>query len=193
MNKILQEDLESILHSNVDFNMFNGKTILVTGATGLIGSLLVKALLYANERLNLHLKVIALVRNKSKAEDIFKDFNCRALIYYIADLAEQKVKIDGKIDYIIHGASQTSSKAFVVEPVETIQTAYNGTLTMLNLAKEKQVESFVYLSSMEVYGSPATDEKITEDHSTDLNTTSVRSSYARLIFLNTMCLQKLYV
>lgn len=48
-SKVLQKDFEYILNGEVDFNKFKNKTILITGATGLVGSLLVKTLLYANE------------------------------------------------------------------------------------------------------------------------------------------------
>ena len=81
------------------------------------------------------------------------------------------------VDYIVHCASQTSSKAFIDEPVETIMTAINGTKNMLEIARLSEVNGFVYLSSMEVYGFLLTDEKISETHSTNLDSMKVRSCY----------------
>ena len=48
---------------------------------------------------------------------------------------------------------------------------------MLNLAVKKAVKGFVYLSSMEVYGAPQTDDLILESQGTTIDTMSVRSSY----------------
>lgn len=79
--------------------------------------------------------------------------------------------------YIIHGASQTSSRAFIEEPIETITTALTGTKNMLEFARVNNVKGFVYLSSMEVYGSPLNDLKIDEKHGTNLDTMKVRSCY----------------
>ncbi len=81
------------------------------------------------------------------------------------------------VDYIIHGASQTSSRAFIEEPIETITTALTGTKNMLEFARVNNVKGFVYLSSMEVYGSPLNDLKIDEKHGTNLDTMKVRSCY----------------
>ncbi len=174
--EILEEDLASIANLSIDFYApLANKTILVTGATGLIGFTLIKALLHINQKYSLNIKVLALVRNFQKAESKFgKQKGC--LKFIISDIA-QKIVVDESVDYIVHGASQTSSKAFVQEPVETIHTALNGTTNMLELAKEKKVSSFVYLSSMEVYGTPTTNEKILESHATNLDTMSVRSCY----------------
>lgn len=144
------------------------ETVLVTGATGLIGSNLIKYLLDNNY------KVIGLVRNIEKAKKKLPENN--NLSFVIGDITEP-IDIPDEVDYIVHGASNTSSKAFIAEPVEIINTAIQGTKNMLELAKEKKVKSFVYLSSMEVYGCPSTDEKIAEDHNTNLDTMSVRSSY----------------
>lgn len=174
--EILEEDLASIASLSIDFlASLANKTILVTGATGLIGFSLIKALLHINQKHSLNINVLALVRNFKKAESLFgKQDEC--LKFIVSDIS-QKISIADSINYIVHGASQTASKAFVQEPVETICTAFNGTTNMLKLAKEKKVSSFVYLSSMEVYGTPATDEKIPETHPTDLDTMSVRSCY----------------
>ena len=62
---------------------------------------------------------------------------------------------DGAVDYIIHGASVTASKEMVTRPVETIATAIGGTEQILRFAVAKQVTSMVYISSMEMYGTPA--------------------------------------
>lgn len=150
--------------------MYNSK-ILVTGATGLVGSAIVKKLLEQGNN-----KVVALVRNSEKAEKIFADYETDNLEIMISDICDLKPETVG-VDYIIHAASQTSSKAFVNQPVETINTAIKGTTAILEFARVNPVKSFVYLSSMEVYGLPVTDEKIYEDHSTNLDTMAVRSCY----------------
>ena len=64
------------------------------------------------------------------------------------------ISYEGTIDYIIHTASPTGSRYFVEHPVETIHTAIDGTDHVLRLAREHQVEGMVYLSSLEVYGTP---------------------------------------
>jgi dTDP-glucose 4,6-dehydratase len=87
--------------------------------------------------------------------------------------------VEGPVDYIIHGASITASKTFVEKPVETIETAYLGTRAMLNFAKTKEVKSFVYLSSMEVFG--ITDTRLREVKESDygyIDILNPRSSYS---------------
>ncbi len=175
MNDIYFQDIQYI-HEQVDLSSLEGSTVLITGATGLIGSLVVRALLAWNQKNNMPIRVIALVRNVEKAEMLFKEFASDSLEYLVSDVNTVPVENMG-IDYIIHGASQTASKAFVNEPVEVAMTAINGTHRLLELAKVNSVKSFVYLSSMEVYGTPSSDEKIYEDHPTSLITTDVRTCY----------------
>lgn len=66
-NRILLDDFQKVLQQNIEFNNFKGKTFLITGATGLIGSLLVKFLLYCNQKMNLGVHVIPFVRNEEKS------------------------------------------------------------------------------------------------------------------------------
>lgn len=145
------------------------KRVLVSGATGLIGQAIVKFLLRENEY------VIALARSIERAESIFGKSN-KNLEYIISDVCDIEPK-NINVDYIIHGASQTSSRAFIEEPIETITTALTGTKNMLEFARVNNVKGFVYLSSMEVYGSPLNDLKIDEKHGTNLDTMKVRSCY----------------
>ncbi|MBU5478968.1 NAD-dependent epimerase/dehydratase family protein [Eubacterium sp. MSJ-13] len=165
----------SELNDWFDFRQLIGKKVLVTGATGLIGVNLIKTLMRENELLSEPIHIIALVRNPDKAQKVFGDDygNIRCITGNIID----PIFIPGEIDYIVHTASQTSSKGFVEQPLATISTAINGTLNMLELARKKEIKKFVYLSTMEVYGTPYTDEKIDESHGTNIDTMSVRSSY----------------
>lgn len=172
---ILENDLNRILSSNVDFCELSGKSILITGGTGLIGYNLIQTLIAANNEVSEPIVIFAVVRSLDKARKLF-GINYDKIRFIVGDVTE-KINVDEPIDYIVHAASQTSSKAFVDEPVETIQVALNGTLNMLELAKENNVSKFLYLSSMEVYGAPSTDEKIDENHNCDINTMAVRSCY----------------
>lgn len=172
--KILLEDIERLweLYSSF-FDSLNGKNILVTGATGLIGKTLVLSILQNTKSAN----VIAHVRNKEKAEAIFFNVPYRERLSFLVSDIKEKIQKNEPIHYIIHAASETSSKVFVENPVETIETAITGTRNVLEFAREKNVESLVYLSTMEVYGTPATDGKILETQGTTLNTMEIRSSY----------------
>lgn len=144
------------------------RTVLVTGATGLIGQSLVRRLT------GLGAKVIAIIRSMEKAQRLFAD--TPEIAYILSEITELEIK-DYAVDYIIHAASNTSSKAFVEDPVGVAQTALVGTANMLKIAARSHVRGFVYLSSMEVYGMPASDGKIDEDHPSNLNVMKVRSTY----------------
>ena len=172
-SELVGEDCRYII-DHFEMELLSGKTVFVTGATGLIGKSLIFAMLYWNQTCGEPIEIIALVRDPERAVQIFG--RPEHLIFLVGDIMNPLV-YTGQIDYIIHGASQTDSSAFVKEPVETILTAVYGTYHILTMARQKAVKGFVYMSSMEVYGSPATDEKITEDKESNLDVMSVRSSY----------------
>lgn len=149
------------------------KTVLVTGATGLIGKALVKSLLSIDGT-----NVVALVRDKEKAESTFSKCDNSRINYIVGDIRLFDFStVSFGIDYIVHAASDTSSKAFVNEPVEVTKTALQGTLNVLDFSIKCRPEKVIYLSSMEVYGTPSSDAKIYEDESNNINTMEVRSSY----------------
>jgi Nucleoside-diphosphate-sugar epimerases len=160
----------------IDMKALEGKRILITGATGLIGRALIGRIFAWNDRAENPVKATALVRSEEKARELLGPYiawGLELLIGDVRDIAPRKMDVD----YIIHGASQTSSKAFIETPVETATTALEGTVNMLEFARVNGVKGFVYLSSMEVYGTPETDEKIDEHHATNLDAMAVRSCY----------------
>ena len=155
---VLQEDLDLLVRDkSVPFDMLKGKTVFVTGATGLLGAQVVKTLACSNRVMGTDIQVLAFARSREKAERVFGDLLNRGDVQVVLGDIDGQIKYDGHVDYIVHGASATSSRYFVSNPVETILTAVNGTLHVLEFAREKQAEGFLYLSSLEVYGTPADD------------------------------------
>ena len=162
-------------------SVFDGKTILVTGATGLIGKLCVKSLLNSGY----NTQVIALVRDEEKAKNIFGE--SKRLTYLVQDI-NQRINTTRRVDYIIHAASTTSSKDFVEKPVETIYTAINGSRNVLEFAKNKRLEGMVYLSSLEIYGVNEK-ENIKERDYGYIDILNPRSSYSESKkMVETMCI-----
>ena len=179
-NSIFEEDIKNIINY-FDMSVFDGKTILVTGATGLIGKLCVKSLLNSGY----NTQVIALVRDEEKAKNIFGE--SKRLTYLVQDI-NQRINTTRRVDYIIHAASTTSSKDFVEKPVETIYTAINGSRNILEFAKNKRLEGMVYLSSLEIYGVNEK-ENIKERDYGYIDILNPRSSYSESKkMVETMCI-----
>lgn len=164
--------------SCLPWKMLRGKSVFVTGGTGLIGSMLVRSLCYVNKKKKLDMKVMILVRNLEKAKQQFqKELSEEATLNFLEGSVEDLPSITESIDYIIHGACPTASKYFVEYPVEVIKTSVNGTMNVLELAKEKAVKGFVYLSSMEVYGEIRDERPLTEEMLGEFSLSNVRNSY----------------
>lgn len=176
MDNVLIQDFKNISQSDLPFDAFRNRSFVISGATGLIGSLLVRTLLYCDQMHDLNLKIYAVVRNVEKAKRIFGD-GVPALEYIAADLATDEITAPESCDYIIHAAAVTTSKLMVSDPVGTIRTAIDGTEKLLKLAVEKQAKSFVYISSMEIYGQPKTEGKTAEKDLGYIDIGNVRSCY----------------
>lgn len=181
LHRILQEDIEYIANADfIPWDKLRGKTVVVTGSTGLLGSQVVYAIDQYNKRSDAGITVYAVARNAAKARMMFAD--CTASVKsVVADMTEdlsEKIT-DAKIDYIVHTASITSSKDFVEKPVETIMSGICSTNLMLKLAKDRAAEKFVYLSSLEAYGVTDPDmPSVKESDSGYINQLEVRSSYS---------------
>lgn len=175
MDTILEEDFMQI-QGRYDFSALKGNSVFLTGSTGLIGSQLVYFLNYLNQTQDYHIKIYALARSKEKVMKVFPSA-MRDGVHFIYGDVLSLPKIDFRIDYLIHGASITSSRKFISQAVETIDIAINGTLNLLRLAREKHVKSFVYLSSTEAFGLVSKEDYVWEGDLGYIDIASPRSSY----------------
>lgn len=175
MDKILDEDIKNFVSSFPFSEDLTGRKFLVTGATGLIGSTLVKCLL----ALDKDIQVTCLVRNMDKAMAVFGKDASKLRFYEIinGDWGSLLCSISEKIDYVVHCASPTSGSYMVEHPVETYELAFETTKLLLRYAKVANVRSFVYVSSVEYYGTVLEDCILTEDMQGCIDITSPRSSY----------------
>ncbi|HAU5604576.1 TPA: NAD-dependent epimerase/dehydratase family protein [Citrobacter koseri] len=175
---ILQKDLDFIANKIFKGGSFSNSTVFITGATGLVGSLLVKSILYANKTLGTNIKVLASVRNLNKARETFLDFISDSCLEFITIDLLEPINILKKIDFIVHAASITASKEMVENPTGVLLTAFDSTKNILNYVKVNPNCKMVYISSMEYYGQVTEGyENATEDKLGYIDLSKPRSCY----------------
>jgi nucleoside-diphosphate-sugar epimerase len=180
-HSVIDLDFETIIEQDLPWEKFSGSTVLITGANGLIPSYMVDTLMFLNQRqlLDEPVHILALVRNEKYARERFSAYQDDThLELLVQDVCEPVHRI-GNVDFIIHAASQASPKYYHVDPVGTLSANIMGTRNILELGREKSVQSFLFISSGEVYGE-VTEACIPtrENDGGYLDPMSVRSCYA---------------
>lgn len=166
------EELKEFNHS-IDIEFLKNKSILISGATGLIGSYLIDSILINSD---FNVKIWCLTTNKSKAiERFIKFYNDDRLIFIECDLTKRLNLNESKFDYIIHLASFSDPSNYRTFPVETMLMNINGCNNLLNIAKNANVKKFLLASSCEIYGTET--ENLKETNVGSVNTLDIRSCY----------------
>jgi nucleoside-diphosphate-sugar epimerase len=173
-----KNDLVSVANY-ADLSLMAGKTVLVTGATGLIGSSLIKGMVTYNQLHEIPITILGLVRDNEKAKELFGSFYSAPFLSFINHNILEPLHFEVPVHYIVHAASITTSSLFVTQPVETIDTTVLGSRNLLEFARQQKVLSMVYLSSMEVYGRvEGSNERTSEENLGSIDILNVRSSYS---------------
>lgn len=173
MNKYVEIEVNRFVEHYSNYNELKNKSFYITGGTGLIGSFLIYCLAALNNKYCLNLKIYALARN----EDKFNSFNFDKCVTLIKGNMQDVNELNYDIDYIIHLASETTSKYFITNPVDLINDNILGLNNIMKIAINKNIESMIYASSLEVYGVCCDDKLVSEDEYFPIDLTNPRSSY----------------
>lgn len=172
------EDLLDELGVVSSIKQFSHSVILITGATGLIGSQLIRLLALANQKFQTEINIIGHARDVKKVGEVFKNLPPSKWISFIfGDVSTDKIVCDMPVDYIVHAAAPTASKDFINSPIEVICTILHGMENILEFAERQPIKKVLYLSTMEIYGISLHDRKRIEDDYDTLNHLETRSSY----------------
>ncbi len=146
----LEQNFKQTLDLDIPLKKLKDKKILITGANGLIASTFIDYLMYLNQKFGLSLKIFALSRSLEKTMKRFNRYG-KDINFIVQDVITP-LKIDDRINYIIHAASNAHPVAYSNDPVGTIKGNLLGTFNMCDFGIKIQAERIMFISSSEVYG-----------------------------------------
>ena len=162
----------------INWDIFCEKNILISGATGLIGTFLIDILMYRNNKYNNNINIYAISRNLDKINNRFSDYLNSPFFKILNNDVQNPIEIKTNIDYIIHGASNAHPIAYSTQPIDTILTTVIGTKNILDLAYKNKVIKTVLISTTEIYGENRGDiEFFKEDYCGYINCNTLRAGY----------------
>ena len=178
-NELYMEDVRYVAGLNLPWEKLRNKNVLLSGATGLLGSFLVDVLMEKNTG-GLNCTVYALGRSKEKADVRFSKYiNDSRLVFIPYDVKKPFIRDDlGTIDYVLHLASNTHPVQYATDPIGTITTNIIGLQNMLDFAVEHHTSRFAFASSNEIYGENRGDvESFDENYCGYIDSNTLRAGY----------------
>lgn len=177
-HEIYTADIASIANENLSWEKLSEKSLLLTGASGLVGTVLVDALMKKNRDDNLNVKICAAGRNEKIAKERFADYLNDKNFEFVKLDVNEPIEIDSPVNFIIHAASNTHPLLYSTEPVGTMTTNIIGTYNLLEFGLRKKISRFVFVSSVEIYGKALRDEDIfDENYCGYINCNTLRAGY----------------
>ena len=156
---------------NLFLTKLEGKSIFITGGLGLICSAIVDLILVYGKT-----EIYVGARNQRQFEERYGGYDKVHFVQY--DALSLPLALNFKPDYIIHGAGLASPELYTNMPVETMLSNFDGVHSLLEYAKDNEIERVLYISSSEVYGRKTTDSPFVEGQYGEIDIDNIRSSYA---------------
>lgn len=179
-NELYMEDVRKVCKADLPWKKFRNRSIMLSGATGLLGSFLVDVILEKNCEEGLNCTVYALGRNEEKAKERFSKYSESDLLKFIQYDVKSSLNRDDirTVDYILHLASNTHPYQYATDPIGTITTNIIGLQNMLEFAVKHNTERFAFASSNEIYGENRGDvELFDENYCGYIDANTMRAGY----------------
>lgn len=144
----IEANAERMLH---ECDIKEGR-LLVSGATGLIGTALIDCLMVMNDKYKTNYKVVGIAKDSKRAEERLGVYFGRQDFEFVSCDVNQTLPEMGDVDYVIHAASNTHPISYSTDPVGTIRTNVTGTENMIEYMRMHKGKRFIFLSSVEIYG-----------------------------------------
>lgn len=148
----VQEDLLHMRQAGLPWEHLDGKTVLVTGATGMLASYVTWLLLSLREQAGIRVSVIALCRDAQKAEAYFGPFAGKPYFRLLLQDVCEPIPCEGPVDYVFHLAGNASPHFINTDPVGIMKCNLLGTMNVLEFARACRAKKLLFASTREVYG-----------------------------------------
>lgn len=168
------KDIQAALAAfDLPWQQLSGKSILVLGATGLIGGCLVDMLM-SHADLDCH--VYAAGRNEERARKRFSAYLDSDHYHFLHFDVTAPLQADADFDYIVDAAGGACPQLYSADPVGVMKSNIFGVDNLLRFGLQHGLKKFVYVSSGEVYGE-GDGRVFDEDYSGYIDPTTVRACY----------------
>ena len=147
----------------VDTATYQGRTVFITGASGIVGSWLTRALLDSGTT------VVALVRDEDPRSEFVRSGDDRRVVRVHGSLEDtsviERALVQYEVDVIFHLGAQTQVRHAQRQPLATLEANVRGTYNLLEAARRvvRPIEALVVASSDKAYGETSR-LPYTEDH-----------------------------
>ena len=172
------EDVKRVASLPISWDKLHRKSILIAGASGMLGTFFIDVLMYKNRVDNLSIQIVAVGRKEENAKERFADYWDDAHFSFVSADLNAPLTLNKRSDFVIHAASNTHPRLYTTDPVGSLMTNILGTYHLLEYARAVNAERFVFVSSVEIYGQALkSDDVFDEEYCGYIDCNQFRAAY----------------